>query len=101
MIKKIPCTLVLNLIEVRCKQEYSIILALLLTSTISVKAQNIAINATGSAPSSSAVLDLSAKNGGGFLLPYMSTGQMNSLPSPTNGLLIYDSTAGCIMGYYA
>ncbi len=101
MIKKIRCTLLLKLSKARFIQFRFLILALLLRSGVLVNAQNIAINSTGTAPSSSAVLDLSANNGGGFLLPYMSTGQMNSLASPANGLLIYDYTAGCVMGYYS
>src|ERR1700739_3083685 len=78
-----------------------VLAGLFLMSTTYINAQHIAINSTGTAPSSSAVLDLSANTGGGFLLPYMSTGVMNSMASPTNGLLIYDYTAGCVMGYYS
>jgi len=101
MIKKLCNKILFNLIKDSSLHLRYLLLGLFLMTTFSVRSQNIAINSTGTAPSGSAVLDLSSNTGGGFLLPYMSTGKMNSLVSPTNGLLIYDYTAGCIMGYYA
>lgn len=83
------------------KQLRCFLLGLFILPALCANAQNIAINATNTAPNSSAVLDLSANTAGGFLLPYMSTGQMNSIASPTNGLLIFNYTAGCVMGYDA
>ena len=54
-------------------------------------AQNIAINATGSLPDTSAMLDVSSSNKG-FLVPRMTTTLQNSIPLPANGLLIFNTT---------
>lgn len=54
--------------------------------------QNIAINALGSLPDTSAMLDVSSTNKG-FLTPRVTTVQRNAIPLPANGLLIYNTTA--------
>lgn len=61
----------------------------------SVSAQNVGINETGSTPNSSAMLDVSATNKG-MLIPRMSRAQKFLIPSPANGLMIYqtDDTVG-------
>lgn len=53
------------------------------------KAQNVGINATGTAPNNSAMLDVSSTTKG-FLLPRMTTAQMVSIPSPAIGLMVYN-----------
>jgi len=63
-------------------------------------AQGVAINITGQAPKSSAVLDLSTGNGGkyGFLAPKVALQATNvaaPITTPSNGLVVYDTvTAG-------
>jgi len=58
-------------------------------------AQNVGINADGSAPDASAMLDVSSTTGG-FLAPRMTETQRTAISSPATGLLIYqiDGTAG-------
>ena len=57
----------------------------------SANAQNIAINADGSLPDASAMLDLTSTSKG-FLTPRMTTVQQNAISSPATGLLIYNTT---------
>ena len=57
-----------------------------------IYSQNIAINALGSLPDTSAMLDVSSTNKG-FLTPRVTTVQRNAIPLPANGLLIYNTTA--------
>jgi hypothetical protein len=60
-----------------------------------LKSQNVGINQTGSDPDNSAMLDVSATNKG-ILVPRMTRTQKFLIPSPSNGLLVYqtDDTAG-------
>ncbi len=60
--------------------------------------QNVGINATGTAPNASALLDLSSTNLG-FLVPRMTDAQMNAIAAPANGLLVYNTTTNCFMIY--
>ncbi|UAY50640.1 beta strand repeat-containing protein [Ferruginibacter albus] len=53
--------------------------------------QNFAINATGSLPDTSAMLDISSSNKG-FLMPRLNTTQMNAIPLPATGLIIFNTT---------
>ena len=57
----------------------------------SSQAQNIAINETGAQPDTSAMLDISSVNKG-LLVPRMTTTQMNAIPLPARGLLVYNTT---------
>jgi hypothetical protein len=69
---------------------------LILVSIIThVSAQNVGINETGANPSGSAMLDVSATNKG-MLIPRLSRAQKFLIPTPANGLMIYqtDDTAG-------
>jgi hypothetical protein len=50
------------------------------------------------APSPNAILELES-NSRGLLLPRMSTSQMNAISSPTEGLVIYNITEGCVFTY--
>jgi len=74
-------------------KKYALFMLLLVQLTLSTKtiAQNIAINATGSLPDTSAMLDISSTNKG-FLAPRMTTTQQNAIPLPANGLLIFNTT---------
>ena len=53
-------------------------------------AQNVAINAEGSLPNSSAMLDVSSTTKG-FLPPRMTLAQRNLIALPANGLIIYQT----------
>lgn len=53
-------------------------------------AQNMSINSTGSAPDNSAMLDISDTTRG-FLMPRMSTSQMNAIVTPAPGLMVYNT----------
>jgi Beta-propeller repeat len=72
-------------------------LALLLTlfaRPLSMAAQ-VAINADGSAPNASAMLDVSSTNKG-FLPPRMTNDQIKAIPSPPEGMLAYDTDFKCL-----
>ena len=49
-------------------------------------------------PNSSAILDLTSTNRG-FLLPRLTTAQINAISSPSVGLLIYDNSIPCLKIY--
>ncbi len=55
--------------------------------------QGVAINADGSNPSPTAMLDVQSDNRG-FLLPRMTTAQRLAISNPANGLLVYDIDRG-------
>lgn len=77
-------------------QKYFSLLVLgLLLSINSLFSQNVGINETGSTPDASAMLDISATNKG-VLIPRMSRAQKFLIPTPSDGLLVYqtDDTVG-------
>lgn len=53
-------------------------------------AQNVGINATGAAPHTSAILDVSSTTKG-VLFPRMTTAQRNAIASPAEGLMVYNT----------
>jgi len=57
----------------------------------------VGINATGNNPHSSAMLDVAADGAtkGGLLIPRMTTTERNSIASPANSLLIFNTTTNC------
>ncbi len=61
----------------------------LLFSTIYLPAQ-VGINSNGTAPATSAMLDISSATKG-FLLPRMTIAQRNAIVAPANGLMIYNT----------
>jgi hypothetical protein len=61
-------------------------LSLMITNA--ARSQSVAVNADGSQPHSSALLDLKS-NSKGLLLPRMTMQQRLSIPSPATGLLVY------------
>lgn len=70
-------------------------LALSIVSASLARAQGVAINATGAAPDTSAILDL-ASTSKGFLAPRMTAAQRAAIALPATGLVVYqtDGTAG-------
>lgn len=58
----------------------------------------VAINTTGAPPVTSSVLDISSTTMG-FLLPRMSTAQMNAISSPATSLIVYNNSTDCYMFY--
>ncbi|MGP8216503.1 MAG: hypothetical protein ACLQQ4_13125 [Bacteroidia bacterium] len=81
----------------------SITLVALIMATTLAYSQNVAINSSGTAPSGTAVLDLSQNTTGGFLLPYVTTAEENTMITNgvTTSLLVYNSTDNCIESYYS
>ncbi|MEZ4722258.1 MAG: phage tail protein [Flavobacteriales bacterium] len=63
----------------------------LFVSAKSSLAQNMGINASGARPDSSAMLDVSDTTRG-FLMPRMTTIQMDNIANPAEGLIIYNTT---------
>ncbi|MEI6765644.1 MAG: PKD domain-containing protein [Bacteroidota bacterium] len=61
-------------------------------------AQGTAINASGNPPDPSAGLDISFNNKG-LLIPRMSDTERNAIINPANGLIIFNTTTGCL-NYY-
>lgn len=74
------------------------LLFILFINTILSKAQNVGINGTGAAPDNSAMLDVSATNKG-FLMPRMTLAQMQAIPSPVAGLMVYNTDCGTFQFY--
>jgi hypothetical protein len=58
----------------------------------------VAINASGAACDSSAILDVSATNKG-MLMPRMTTAQRNGIVNPAEGLLIFNTTIKCFEAF--
>jgi len=73
------------------KKGFLILVLFLLIGISNLFSQNVAINATGSYPDTSAMLDLSSTTRG-FLAPRMTTTQQNAIVLPANGLLIFNTT---------
>src|SRR5579872_1235704 len=69
--------------------------ALLSVCTASAYGQGMAVNTTGAAANSSALLDVSSTTQG-MLIPRMTNAQLTAIASPATGLLVYqtDGTAG-------
>ena len=59
---------------------------------------NVAINATGALPHSSAALDISADDKG-ILIPRMTAVQRIAIASPADGLMVYDTDTMCVLVY--
>jgi hypothetical protein len=72
-----------------------IVLIIVLSSLSIAYSQNVGINADGSAPDNSAMLDIKSSNKG-LLIPRMSQAERNAIALPANGLMIYqtDNTPG-------
>jgi predicted DNA-binding antitoxin AbrB/MazE fold protein len=72
-----------------------VLLTLVFVLAVSLCAQSIGINADGSAPDASAMLDVKSTSKG-FLSPRMTAAQRGAIESPATGLMVYqtDATAG-------
>jgi hypothetical protein len=69
---------------------YLIPMALLCLFCASVCAQNVAVNASGSAADASAMLDVQSTSKG-LLIPKMTAAQRAAIVSPANGLMVYQT----------
>src|SRR6188474_2664318 len=67
-----------------------ILISAIISFTIMANAQNVAVNTTGTPADASAMLDVSSTSKG-FLAPRMSTVQRTGIPSPANGLMVFDT----------
>lgn len=65
-----------------------------------LEAQNVGINATGTPPDPSAMLDVVAQDKG-VLIPRLTTTQRNAILNPATSLLIYNTTTDCLEMYFA
>ena len=70
--------------------------ALLLTVSLRAQTNNVGIGTT--TPDASAILDLSSTQKG-FLMPRVTTAQRLAIATPAQGLLVYDTDAGCFYYY--
>ncbi|MEO6498717.1 MAG: hypothetical protein ABIN95_06880, partial [Mucilaginibacter sp.] len=78
------------------KKRILILLLLLQMAVVSnLFSQNVGINATGSMPDTSAILDVSSTSKG-FLLPRMTTEQQNAIILPATGLAIFNTTLNTV-----
>jgi hypothetical protein len=79
------------------------LLVLLFTFQFSLSSLNCfsqaAINSSGAPPNSSAMLDVSSSTLGTLIAPRMSTSQMNSIGSPSIGLIIYNTDCNTFKYY--
>jgi hypothetical protein len=67
-----------------------ILISAIISFTIIANAQSVALNTTGTSADASAMLDVSSTSKG-FLAPRMSTVQRTGIPSPANGLMVFDT----------
>ena len=74
-----------------------IILSMILLFAASSYAQ-VAINQDGTDPDASAMLDVKSTDKG-FLPPRMSTSQMNTITSPSAGLMVFNTTVNSVFCY--
>ena len=75
-------------------KKLSFFISLLLLFSSALFAQ-VGINADGSQPDNSAMLDVKSTDKG-FLPPRMTTSQMNSIVTPPDGLIVYNLTANSL-----
>lgn len=68
------------------------------TLSILLSAQNVSISATGIPPDPSAGLDVNF-NDKGLLIPRLTTSQRNSISSPANSLMIFNTDSLCFEFY--
>jgi hypothetical protein len=73
------------------KHFIKLLLIFQLMTVSKIFSQNIALNATGNLPDTSAMLDVSSTNKG-FLMPRMTAAQVSAIPLPATGLIIYNTS---------
>jgi hypothetical protein len=76
-------------------KKYLLPLIVLLLGAETISAQGVAVSATATAPDASAILDVNS-TAKGFLPPRMTTVQRDAIANPATGLIIYNSTTGCL-----
>jgi uncharacterized protein (TIGR02145 family) len=81
------------------KTLFTLFIAFLFFSTTAFS-QGVAINDSKAAPHSSAILDISSTQKG-FLPPRMTMAQRDSILNPANGLVVFNSTSGCLNYFFA
>jgi uncharacterized protein (TIGR02145 family) len=81
------------------KTLFTLFIAFLCFSTTAFS-QGVAINESKAAPDSSAILDVSSTQKG-FLPPRMTMAQRDSILNPANGLVVFNSTSGCLNYFFA
>jgi hypothetical protein len=64
---------------------------------VCLTAQSVGINNTGATPDESAILDIQSTDKG-LLVPRMSSLEKHNIPSPADGLIVYQTDS--IPGYY-
>lgn len=74
------------------------ILTILLCVFLQTANAQMGVNSTGAVPASSAMLDVSSTTKG-FLMPRLTTTQRDAIPSPANGLMIYNTSIGELQVY--
>lgn len=74
-----------------------IVIAMIASCTITAQ---VAINTDGTNPDSSAILDVKSKNMG-LLPPRMTSAERDSISSPADGLVIFNTTSNCLNFYAA
>jgi len=82
---KFPEVFIYNLPEMRVKFCLFVLFLLIKSSLLF---SQVAINADGSSPNNSAMLDVKSNNKG-FLPPRMTHAEMNAIPNPADGLIVY------------
>ncbi len=65
------------------------VLGLLLATALMVNGQAVGINTDGTSPDASAILDIQSADKG-ILIPRMTSAERAAIPSPADGLLVYD-----------
>jgi hypothetical protein len=84
--------------------KYAVILLLLFVTGYSIKGQNVCISSDGSAPNSSAMLEVKSTSSG-FLMPRLSLSSLtdaSTISSPATSLLVWNTNASLTggVGYY-
>lgn len=81
-------------------RKYTLLFAFALLFFSANLVAQIAINTTATNPDASAMLDVDSNNKG-VLIPRMSTSERNAIPSPADGLLVFDTTEDAFFFYNA
>jgi len=68
-------------------------LSLIILDISVIASKQVGINATGNPPDPSTELDIGFNNRG-LLVPRLTTAQRNAITSPTEGLVIFNSSIG-------
>jgi len=81
---------------------HNLLLFIFVVSSLNAYCQNVGINISGATPNAAAILDIDAAGmspKAGVLMPRMTTVQRDAIPSPANGLLVYNTNTNQINFY--